>query len=102
MSRIAEVDRRGYDGLPGSVSVSKLSVYGLEIPWDVQTLDGFREWVASMGEDAPRVHFYRGRVHLEMSAQSYGKGKKGHNAPGAVCTSDDVVISGTLTITSAD
>lgn len=47
-----------------------LTVYGLEIPGETETLDGFRDWVASLGEDAPRVHFSRGRIHIEMPPQN--------------------------------
>ncbi len=46
----------------------------VEVPESAFTLEGFREWVASMGEHGPRVHFWRGRIHLEMSPQNY----KGH------------------------
>jgi len=48
-----------------------LTVDALEIPFDVDTLEGFRAWVRTLDEDAPRVHYYRGRVHLEMAPQSW-------------------------------
>jgi Uma2 family endonuclease len=51
--------------------VAALSVFGLEIPPDVHTLDGFRRWVATLDEHGPRVSFACGRVHVEMSPQSY-------------------------------
>ncbi|MBI4618187.1 MAG: Uma2 family endonuclease [Planctomycetes bacterium] len=46
--------------------MSSITVNGLEIPAGALTLEGFREWVALQGEDAPRVHYSRGRVHIEM------------------------------------
>lgn len=49
---------------------SALNVFGLEIPWDAHTLDGFRRWVATLDEHGPRVSFARGNVHVEMSPQS--------------------------------
>jgi Uma2 family endonuclease len=50
---------------------SPLTVFGLEIPWDAHTLDGFRRWVATLDEHGPRVSFACGKVHVEMSPQSY-------------------------------
>ena len=43
----------------------------LEIPWSARTLEGFRAWVETLGEHGPRVSFARGKVHVEMSPQSY-------------------------------
>lgn len=48
-----------------------LNVYGIEIPWTARTLDGFREWVATLDEHGPSVSFARGRMHVVMSLQSY-------------------------------
>jgi Uma2 family endonuclease len=48
-----------------------LTVHGIEIPWSAQTLDGFRTWVATLDEHGPRVSFARGKLHVEMSPQSY-------------------------------
>jgi Uma2 family endonuclease len=48
-----------------------LTVHGIEIPWSAQTLEGFRAWVATLDEHGPRVSFARGKVHVEMSSQSY-------------------------------
>ena len=48
-----------------------LTVHGIEIPWESQTLDGFRTWVATFDERGPRVSFARGRVHVDMGPQSY-------------------------------
>jgi Uma2 family endonuclease len=48
-----------------------LTVFGVEIPWDVRTLEGFRRWVATLDEHGPRVSFARGKVHVETSPQSY-------------------------------
>lgn len=47
------------------------TVCGIEIPWETQTLEGFRNWVASLDEGGPRVSFARGRMHVDMSPQSY-------------------------------
>lgn len=46
--------------------MTTLNVFGLEIPWDVHTLEGFRRWVETLDEHAPLVHFSRGAVHIEM------------------------------------
>ncbi len=51
--------------------MSTLTVFGIEIPEGIHTLDTFREWVATLDEHAPRVHFYEGRVDLDMSPQHY-------------------------------
>lgn len=51
--------------------MAMITAYGLEIPRRALSLDGFREWVASMGEPAPRVCFSGGRLHIEMSPQDY-------------------------------
>lgn len=48
-----------------------LTVFGLEVPWDAYTLDGFRRWVATLDERGPRVSFARGNVHVEVSPRSY-------------------------------
>lgn len=48
-----------------------ITVDDLEIPGDVQTLEGFRSWVATLDERAPRVSFYRGEVHIEVSPQNH-------------------------------
>ncbi|MBI4617868.1 MAG: Uma2 family endonuclease [Planctomycetes bacterium] len=48
-----------------------MSLFGLEIPTNIHTLAGFRRWVGTLDERAPRVHYYRGRVHIEMSPQDY-------------------------------
>lgn len=48
-----------------------LTVFGLEIPGDVHTLDGFRAWVSTLEERGLRVHFYRGRVEVDVSPQDY-------------------------------
>lgn len=47
-----------------------LTVGELEIPFDVTSLEGFRAWVQTLGEDGPRVCFYDGDVFVEMM-QSY-------------------------------
>lgn len=47
-----------------------LTVGELEIPFDVMSLEGFRAWVQTLGEDGPRVCFYDGDVFVEMM-QSY-------------------------------
>ena len=51
--------------------VSALTVHGIEVPWSAQTLEGFRAWVETLDEHGPRVSFARGKVHVEMSPQSY-------------------------------
>ncbi len=48
-----------------------LTVEGIEIPWSAQTLEGFRAWVETLDERGPRVSFARGKLHVEMSPQSY-------------------------------
>jgi Uma2 family endonuclease len=48
-----------------------ITVDGLEIPLEVQSLDGFRSWLAGLGPSAPRASFCAGRVHIEMTPQSY-------------------------------
>lgn len=48
-----------------------LTIGGLEIPKTVDTLEGFRRWVGRLGDEAPRVHYSRGKVHIEMTPQSY-------------------------------
>ena len=48
-----------------------LSVYGLPIPADVQTLDCFRRWVGSQGEDGPHLSFVAGQVNVEVSPQNH-------------------------------
>lgn len=53
------------------LSPPTITVQGLEIPTSVQTLDGFREWVATLPENGPLVSFARGRVHIEMGPQDY-------------------------------
>jgi Uma2 family endonuclease len=44
----------------------------LEIPFEVRTLDGFREWYAALPERAPRIRasFFDGNVTIEVG-QSY-------------------------------
>ena len=51
--------------------MSTLHVQDLEIPSDVFTLEGFRNWVAGLDESAPLVSFCAGNVHIEMSPQNY-------------------------------
>jgi Uma2 family endonuclease len=41
----------------------------LEVPFSIQTLDGFREWFASLGKNAPRASFIKGRVYIDMTPQ---------------------------------
>ncbi len=49
-----------------------LTVYGLEIPTDVHSLDGFRAWVARLGEErGVRATFASGEVFVDVSPQSY-------------------------------
>lgn len=48
-----------------------ITVEGLEIPVEVGTLEGFRNWVATLDERGPRVSFARGKVHVEMSPQDH-------------------------------
>lgn len=50
--------------------MASIVVDGLEVPGDAPSLEVFREWVAELGERAPRVHFSRGRMHLEMTPQN--------------------------------
>lgn len=48
-----------------------VTVDGLEIPEGAMGFAGFREWVAALGEGAPRVHYARGRIYVEMTPQIY-------------------------------
>lgn len=48
-----------------------ITIDGLAIPGNVQTLEGFRAWVATFDEHGPRASFSRGEVHIEMSPQDY-------------------------------
>lgn len=48
-----------------------LTVCGIAIPWETQTLEGFRAWVATLDEHGPRVSYSRGSVHVEASPQDY-------------------------------
>jgi Uma2 family endonuclease len=41
------------------------------IPAEIDQLDVFRAWVSELGEDAPRVHFSRGKVWIQVSPQDY-------------------------------
>jgi hypothetical protein len=51
--------------------VALITAYGLEISEQALSLDGFREWLAAMGESAPRMCFSSGRLYIEMSPQDY-------------------------------
>jgi Uma2 family endonuclease len=53
------------------VANALITAYGLEIPQEALSLHGFREWVASLDEPAPRMCFTQGRLHIEMSPQDY-------------------------------
>jgi len=48
-----------------------LTLDELEIPLDIDQLESFRAWVRTLDEDAPRVHFSRGRVWIDVSPQEY-------------------------------
>jgi Uma2 family endonuclease len=48
-----------------------LTIDQLEIPFDIQTLEGFRAWVRTLGESAPLVSFIDGDVFVEMTPQNY-------------------------------
>lgn len=52
-------------------AMAMITAYGLEIPQQALSLEGFREWMVSMGEAAPRMCFSAGRLHIEMSPQDY-------------------------------
>ncbi|MBI4613638.1 MAG: Uma2 family endonuclease [Planctomycetes bacterium] len=45
---------------------------GIEMPADIARLDSFREWVRTLGEDGPRVHYSNGNVLVDMSPQDLG------------------------------
>lgn len=66
-------ERRSTDPVqsPTIVDVATITAFGLEIPGQALSLAGFREWVASLGESAPRMCFSSGRLHIEMSPQDY-------------------------------
>src|SRR5262249_14953192 len=53
------------------VATPALTVYGIAIPWETRTLEGFRAWVGTLDERGPRVSFARGNVHVDVSPQSY-------------------------------
>jgi Uma2 family endonuclease len=53
------------------VATALITAYGLEIPPEALSLEGFRNWLASLGEEAPRMCFSEGRLHIEMSPQDY-------------------------------
>ncbi|HKE19104.1 MAG TPA: Uma2 family endonuclease [Kofleriaceae bacterium] len=48
-----------------------LTVDGFSVPTEIDRLDAFRAWVRELDEDAPRVHFSRGRVWIQVSTQDY-------------------------------
>jgi len=48
-----------------------LTLDDLRVPLDIDRLDVFRAWVRELGEDAPRVHYSRGRVWIQVSPQDY-------------------------------
>jgi Putative restriction endonuclease len=48
-----------------------LTIGDLDVPLDIDRLEVFRAWVSSLGEDAPRVHYSRGRVWIDVSPQDY-------------------------------
>jgi Uma2 family endonuclease len=53
------------------MAMPTLTIDQLEIPFDIQTLEGFRAWVRTLEEGAPRVSFIQGDVWLEMTPQNY-------------------------------
>ncbi|MBX3466649.1 MAG: Uma2 family endonuclease [Planctomycetes bacterium] len=53
------------------MSMPGLHVGDVEVPFDVQTLDGFRAWMARVEDRAGRASFIQGDVYLDMNAQSY-------------------------------
>lgn len=48
-----------------------LTIDELTIPTEIDQLEVFRAWVGELGEDAPRVHFSRGKVWIQVSPQDY-------------------------------
>lgn len=48
-----------------------LTIDELTIPTEIDQLEVFRAWVSELGEDAPRVHFSRGKVWIQVSPQDY-------------------------------
>lgn len=69
--------------------MSTLTIGELEIPFDVQTLEGFREWAATLDEHGPLVSFINGHVFVDMS--------QSHKTHSPVTTEVNRVLS-TLTI----
>lgn len=53
------------------MAMPTLTINELEIPFDIQTLEGFRAWVRTLGEGGPRFSFIQGDVWLEMTPQNY-------------------------------
>jgi Uma2 family endonuclease len=51
--------------------MSVLPINELVVPADATTLDGFRRWRRTLGENAPKVHFIDGDLWFDMSPQSY-------------------------------
>jgi Uma2 family endonuclease len=51
--------------------MAMITAYGLDIPEQALSLDGFREWLVSLGDSAPRMCFCAGRLHIDRSPQDY-------------------------------
>lgn len=51
--------------------MAAITVFGFDVPIEALDLEGFRGWVASLDEETARVHFHRGSIHVEKSAQDY-------------------------------
>jgi Uma2 family endonuclease len=56
----------GFQSLRGTLTIDDLT-----IPTEIDQLEVFRAWVSELGEDAPRVHFSRGKVWIQVSPQDY-------------------------------
>ena len=66
VQRIDRPRRLDYDS-----AMAMITAYGLEIPRQAFSLGGFREWVASLGDSAPRMCFSSGRLHIDTSPQDH-------------------------------
>ena len=53
------------------MAMPTLTIDELEVPFDIQTLEGFRAWMRTLEEGAPRASFLQGDVWLEMTPQNY-------------------------------
>lgn len=51
-------------------TVERTTRGAVTIPREAFELPGFRRWHAALGEEAPRVHFLQGDLHVDMTPQN--------------------------------